>query len=93
MLKSLLICVAFTKSFSYRLQFISSKYSLRMSSFNAYENSERASELTNNLISVNNRIENAISSSGRDSKSVTLIAVSKTKPSSDLLEIYNTGHV
>ncbi|MCR4693895.1 MAG: YggS family pyridoxal phosphate-dependent enzyme [Pseudobutyrivibrio sp.] len=51
----------------------------------------RAEELTNNLNNIQSRINEACKRAGRDPKEVTLIAVSKTKPVSDLQVIYDDG--
>lgn len=47
--------------------------------------------LKDNLFDVEQRIQAACDRSGRDRSEVTLIAVSKTKPESDLQEIYDQG--
>lgn len=47
--------------------------------------------IKNQLSEVRTRIENACIRAGRDPKDVTLIAVSKTKPVSMLLEAYDEG--
>lgn len=47
--------------------------------------------LKENLISVENKIQEACLRAGRKREDVTLIAVSKTKPVSDLEEAYNLG--
>ena len=47
--------------------------------------------ITENLNQVRKNIQEACEVSGRDPKEVTLIAVSKTKPVSMLLEAYNAG--
>lgn len=47
--------------------------------------------LKENLAEVQSRVEQACKSAGRDVAEVTLIAVSKTKPVTDLQEIYNAG--
>jgi PLP dependent protein len=39
-----------------------------------------------------NRIDEACKNAGRDSSEITLVAVSKTKPDSDVLELLKTGH-
>lgn len=44
-----------------------------------------------NLLNVKNNIETAINNKGRNSDEVTLIAVSKTKPVSMLMEAYDEG--
>lgn len=47
--------------------------------------------LKENLTEVQSRVEQACKRAGRDVTEVTLIAVSKTKPITDLQEIYNAG--
>lgn len=47
--------------------------------------------LKENLAEVQSRVEQACKKAGRDVAEVTLIAVSKTKPVTDLQEIYNAG--
>ncbi len=47
--------------------------------------------IKDNLDIVKNNIISACERSGRDATDVTLIAVSKTKPASDILEAYNLG--
>lgn len=47
--------------------------------------------LKENLTEVQSRVEQACKRAGRDVAEVTLIAVSKTKPVTDLQEIYNAG--
>lgn len=47
--------------------------------------------LKENLTEVQSRVEQACKRAGRDVTEVTLIAVSKTKPVTDLQEIYNAG--
>mgnify|MGYP004519913447 FL=1 len=47
--------------------------------------------LKENLAEVQSRVEQACKRAGRDVAEVTLIAVSKTKPITDLQEIYNAG--
>ena len=47
--------------------------------------------LKENLAEVQSRVEQACKRAGRDVTEVTLIAVSKTKPVTDLQEIYNAG--
>ena len=49
------------------------------------------SELSDNLQRVEERIQKACARSGRDRNSVELIAVSKTKPASMVLEMYDLG--
>lgn len=49
------------------------------------------SNISNNLLMVRDKISNAIKKSGRDAADVTLIAVSKTKPVSMLMDAYNEG--
>jgi uncharacterized pyridoxal phosphate-containing UPF0001 family protein len=46
--------------------------------------------ITENLKQVRKNIEKACERAGRDPKEVTLIAVSKTKPVSDLQEAYDS---
>ena len=45
--------------------------------------------LSQNLTNVEKNIQEACTRAGRDRSEVTLIAVSKTKPLSDLKEIYD----
>ncbi|HUM82532.1 MAG TPA: YggS family pyridoxal phosphate-dependent enzyme [Lachnospiraceae bacterium] len=47
--------------------------------------------LTDNLDRVKERIADACRRSGRDPSKVTLVAVSKTKPEADILELYKAG--
>ena len=47
--------------------------------------------IAENLKYVNERIQKSCLKAGRDEKVVTLIAVSKTKPGSDLMEAYQEG--
>ena len=47
--------------------------------------------LKENLAEVQSRVEQACKRAGREVAEVTLIAVSKTKPVTDLQEIYNAG--
>ena len=47
--------------------------------------------IAENLKYVNERIQKSCLKAGRDEKEVTLIAVSKTKPVSDLMEAYQEG--
>ena len=47
--------------------------------------------LKDNLLSVQENIRSACEQSGRDSDSVTLIAVSKTKPVELIREVYDLG--
>ncbi len=49
------------------------------------------SNISNNLEQVRNKISNAINKAGRNSDDVTLIAVSKTKPVSMIMEAYEEG--
>ena len=49
------------------------------------------SNISSNLEQVRNRISNAINTAGRKADDVTLIAVSKTKPVSMLMEAYEEG--
>jgi PLP dependent protein len=51
----------------------------------------RAGEIAGNLASVRERIARAAARAGRDPTSVTLVAVSKTKPLEDVLEAYAAG--
>ncbi len=51
----------------------------------------RADELRENLTRVEERVAEACKRAGRDRSEVTLIAVSKTKPVSDLQVIYDAG--
>lgn len=43
--------------------------------------------------SILSRIERACKQAGRDPSEITLVAVSKTKPDADVLELLKTGHV
>ena len=47
--------------------------------------------LTENLEEVRRRIKNACDKAGRDAGDVTLVAVSKTKPEADIMELYEAG--
>lgn len=47
--------------------------------------------ITDNLNEVKQRIQKACEKSGRDPKDVTLVAVSKTKPEEDIMELYRAG--
>ncbi len=47
----------------------------------------------NNFYNIKKQVEEACLSCGRDPSEVTLIAVSKTKPVSDILEVRGTGHL
>ena len=47
--------------------------------------------IKDNILQVESRISEACKRSGRDRKEVTLIAVSKTKPVSDIYEVMDTG--
>ncbi len=47
--------------------------------------------ITENLDHVKERIQKACERSGRNSKDVTLVAVSKTKPEEDIMELYRAG--
>ena len=47
--------------------------------------------IAENIKQVRENIEMACKKAGRDSKDVTLICVSKTKPESDIVEAYNVG--
>lgn len=47
--------------------------------------------IKDNILQVESRISDACKRSGRDRKEVTLIAVSKTKPVSDIYEVMDTG--
>ena len=51
------------------------------------------SQICENIQKVNNRIEHACSKAGRDPGEVHLIAISKTKPLSDIEEAFNCGQV
>jgi pyridoxal phosphate enzyme (YggS family) len=51
----------------------------------------RAEEIAANLADVRSRIEAAARRAGRDPSSVTLLAVTKTKPLEDLLAAYEAG--
>ena len=48
--------------------------------------------LTENLLKVKERLADACQKAGRDPGSVTLIAVSKTKPAEDIRTLYEAGH-
>jgi PLP dependent protein len=52
---------------------------------------ERKLEVQANLLGVKNKLEAAVGGCGRDVSSVNLIAVSKTKPASDIMALYNAG--
>lgn len=52
---------------------------------------ERASELSENYNAVLNSIHSELSSASRDPSEVLLVAVSKYKPESDLMALYNSG--
>ena len=47
--------------------------------------------LTDNLNDVKDNIKRACLKAGRSEKEVTLVAVSKTKPEEDILELYKAG--
>lgn len=49
--------------------------------------------IANNLKSIQQRIEKACDKAGRDRKEIFLVAVSKTKPVSDILEAVQAGHL
>lgn len=49
--------------------------------------------LKNNLNSIKTRIAESCKQAGRDPSEVLLIAVSKTKPDNDVLELLNTGQI
>jgi PLP dependent protein len=51
----------------------------------------RAAEIAANLADVSGRVEAAARRAGRDSASITLVAVTKTKPLEDLLAAYEAG--
>ncbi|MDO5703243.1 MAG: YggS family pyridoxal phosphate-dependent enzyme [Lachnospiraceae bacterium] len=51
----------------------------------------RSDELREHLSAVRRSIEDACRRSGRDPESVTLVAVSKTKPDEDILDLYEAG--
>ena len=51
------------------------------------------SSISTNIEIINQRIQLAAKKSGRDSKSIRLIAVSKTKPNSAILEALNVGQI
>ena len=51
----------------------------------------RAAEIAANLAEVSSRIEAAARRAGRDPRTVTLVAVTKTKPLEDLLAAYEAG--
>ena len=51
----------------------------------------RASEFAQKLVAVQDRIARACDAAGRDPASVTLIAVSKTRPLDDLRALYDLG--
>ncbi len=48
--------------------------------------------LSDNLAAVRKRIGDACRRAGRDPEEVVLVAVSKTKPEEDILELYEAGH-
>ena len=49
-------------------------------------------KIAENLRIVQERIDSAASSIGRDAKSITLVAVSKTKGAEDIMALYDAGH-
>jgi hypothetical protein len=51
----------------------------------------RAQELTENLFMIESKLQAAVDACGRERSSVQLVAVSKTKPASDILALYNAG--
>ena len=53
---------------------------------------ETASSIVCNALIVKSRIVETVTQSGRDSSSVRLVAVSKTKPASDIMQLYESGH-
>ena len=53
--------------------------------------SGRAAELAANLASVRERVAEACRRSGRDPEEVTIVAVSKTKPEEDIMDLYRAG--
>lgn len=61
-----------------------------MSGFTSSPTEEELRQLVQNMTEVQSRISNAVSSFGRPP--VKLIAVSKTKPSACILELYKAGH-
>ncbi len=48
--------------------------------------------IADNLKAVQKKINDSCRLAGRDPGEVTLVAVSKTRPSADILELYNAGH-
>lgn len=48
--------------------------------------------LKDNLDNVRNTVRTACEKAGRDPSQVTIVAVSKTKPEKDILELYEAGH-
>ena len=50
------------------------------------------SAIVSNTAVVKSRMVEAATRSGRDGTSIRLVAVSKTKPASDILELYTSGH-
>lgn len=53
--------------------------------------SERRSEIAKNLLEIRQRIDQAINAHHRDRSEITLIAVTKNFPTSDLLHLYDLG--
>jgi pyridoxal phosphate enzyme (YggS family) len=51
-----------------------------------------ASSITDNLLAINRKIAHAASTNGRAANSIKLLAVSKTKPVSDIITAYQSGH-
>ena len=52
---------------------------------------QREAELADNLASVRERVAEACRRSGRDPAEVTILAVSKTKPEADIMDLYRAG--
>jgi pyridoxal phosphate enzyme (YggS family) len=50
-------------------------------------------EISQNLISIRDQIDETCRSAGRDPKEITLVAVSKTKPDEDILEAVTAGQL
>ena len=50
-------------------------------------------DISQNLASINDKIEKTCTSVGRDPKEITLVAVSKTKPNEDILEAITAGQL
>jgi len=64
----------------------------RMATFACTSEPPAGSPIVGNLNIVKARMQEAAAQSGRDPPSVKLVAVSKTKPASDILQLYESGH-